>query len=232
MPARKDAPEGWRIIATKGPVKVLRAPARCQARPGSLSIKPPPRPSDPGVGRHDQPQAEGRRSGDTAGRSAEEPASHRTTRRPASSRLQSPPAPRAAARPALSCPGRAEDFHSAVSRERERARAGLRGTPRVGPSQGPGEAGRKPKTSAAVSSLPRGRAEWGAGRTARTSEPLPPSLRVPLLSSASVTLSLSPVFSHVSFPRGIQEIIEGSSPSLLSPSLLPAPPWCTPGLPE
>ena len=145
MPARKDAPEGWRIIATKGPVKVLRAPARCQARPGSLSIKPPPRPSDPGVGRHDQPQAEGRGSGDTAGRSAEEPASHRTTRRPPSSRLQSPPAPRAAARPALSCPGRAEDFHSAVSRERERAR-GIKRNSSGGPEPGArGRPGGNPK---------------------------------------------------------------------------------------
>ena len=199
MPARKDAPEGWRIIATKGPVKVLRAPARCQARAGSLSIKPPPRPSDPGVGRHDQPQAEGRGSGDTAGRSAEEPASHRTTRRPASSRLQSPPAPRAAARPALSCPGRAEDFHSAVSRERERARAGLRGTPRVGPSQGPG--GGRADTQSLRSCFQFaarpggvGRREDGAHLRAARAVTEGPSLVLRLRDSQSVSRFLSRFF--------------------------------------
>ena len=153
------------------------------------------------------------------------------TAHPASSRRQRPPAPRAAASPALTCPGRAEDFHSAVSRDRERESTRERGIKRNssgGPE--PGARGRpggnpKPPQLFPVCRAAGRRGAQGTWRAPRSrSRPL---LRVPFLSSVSVTLSLSPVF-----PRGIQVITEGSGPSLLSPSLLSAPPWCTPGLPE
>lgn len=63
-----------------------------------------------------------------------EPAAHGRAGRPGSSSRRRPPTRRAAGSPGLTCPGRAEDFHSAASRER----AGFRGTARVGPRQGPG----------------------------------------------------------------------------------------------
>lgn len=78
----------------------------------------------------------------------------------------------------------------------------------MGPSQGPGEAGRKPKTSAAVSSLP-----LAGRRGARTSEPLP-SLPASRSCPVSVARSLSLfLFLLMSLSQGIQEIPAVSGPS-------------------